>query len=124
LRDATAPDGADIYFRVLDADRASVVEVELAPGRTSRPVRHRTVEEIWYFLSGSGYVWLRSPDGASAETRRVAPGDLAVIRTGWAFQFHATGPEALRFLCFTSPPWPGGHEAIAVEEGGLGEPSV
>src|SRR5207237_254953 len=62
--DAIAPDGSDIYFLVTDARLASLVEVRLAPGRASKPVRHRTVEEIWYFLAGEGRVWRRPPAGA------------------------------------------------------------
>ena len=100
------------------AQRASLVEVVLRPGGVSRPVRHRTVEEVWYFLSGSGEVWL---DG---ETRPVRAGETVVIPTGVAFQFRTVGDEALRFLCFTSPPWPGDDEAIAAGEGGLGSPTV
>jgi mannose-6-phosphate isomerase-like protein (cupin superfamily) len=118
MPDAVAPDGSEIHFRVLDAGRASVVEVVLGPGLTSRPVRHRTVEEIWYFLSGTGEVWV-DPD-----TRTVQAGDFVVIPTGSAFQFRAGTDEPLRFLCFTSPPWPGEEEAIPVEEGGLGRPTV
>ncbi|HET7418938.1 MAG TPA: cupin domain-containing protein [Candidatus Dormibacteraeota bacterium] len=118
MPDAVAPDGSDIYFRVLDAQRASVVEVVLGPGRTSRPVKHKTVEEIWYVLAGTGEVWV------AGATRSVTPGDAVVIPTGSAFQFRADGEEPLRFLCYTSPPWPGDGEAVLVEEGGLGEPSV
>lgn len=122
MPDAVAPDGSDIYFRVLDAERASVVEVVLAPGRTSRAVRHKTVEEVWCFLAGSGDVWLESPDGQTSQRRQVGPGDFVVVRWGWAFQSRATGTEPLRFLCFTSPPWPGEDEALPVDEGGLGPP--
>jgi mannose-6-phosphate isomerase-like protein (cupin superfamily) len=122
--DAVAPDGSDIFFRVLDADRASLVEVELAPGGVSRPVSHRTVEEIWYFLSGSGSVWLRAPDGSDEETRSVGPGDTLVIRTGWTFQLQTLGAVPLRFLCFTSPPWPGDDEAVPAKRGGIGKPTV
>ncbi|HEY0830031.1 MAG TPA: hypothetical protein VGE99_02735 [Candidatus Dormibacteraeota bacterium] len=57
MPDAVAPDGSEVYFRVLDASRASLVEIVLRPGGTSRPVRHCTVEELWYFLDGSGDVW-------------------------------------------------------------------
>jgi len=123
LPDAIAPDGSDVYFRVLDASRASLVEIVLRPGGTSRPVRHRTVEEVWYFLGGTGEVWLRSPDRA-AETRSVAPRDVVVIPSGWDFQFRANSDEELRFLCFTVPAWPGDEEAVTVGDGGLGEPTV
>jgi len=121
--DAMAPDGSEIYFRVLDAERASLVEVILAPGRTSRPVRHQTVEEIWYFLAGSGEVWLRSPDGANT-THRLRQGSTVTIPTNWDFQFRSDGVDPLRFLCFTIPPWPGNDEAILVSEGGLGPANV
>lgn len=111
--DAIAPDGSEIYYRVLDAGRASLVEVVLRPGQRSRPVRHRTVEEIWYFLGGTGKVWL---DG---DVREVQSGSTVVIPTGSAFQFEATGDEPLRFLCYTSPPWPGDDEAELLDVGGL-----
>ena len=103
--DAIAPDGSEIYYRVLNATRASLVEVVLPVGAVSRPVRHRTVEEIWYFLAGTGSVWV---DG---EMHEVRPGSTVVIPTGGAFHFAATGEEPLRFLCYTSPPWPGDDEA-------------
>jgi mannose-6-phosphate isomerase-like protein (cupin superfamily) len=122
--DALAPDGSDVYFRVIDAEHASLVEVVLAPGMVSRAVRHRTVEEIWYFLAGTGQVWTRSPDGKSDETRHIAPGSTVTIRTGWEFQFSADTGSVLRFLCFTSPPWPGEDEAEPVSGGGLGRATV
>jgi mannose-6-phosphate isomerase-like protein (cupin superfamily) len=124
LPDAVAPDGSDIYLRVRDATRASLVEAVLPPGMVSRAVRHRTVEEIWYFLAGAGQVWICSPDGKTERTQRVMPGSTVTICTGWAFQFSADAGTALRFLCFTSPPWPGEDEAVAVADGGLGPPTV
>ena len=114
MPDAIAPDGSEITFLVGDARTASLVEVRLPAGETSLPVRHRTVEEIWYFLAGAGRVWL---DG---EVRDVHPGSTVVIPTGRAFQFECSGDEHLRFLCYTSPPWPGDEEAEPVETGGLG----
>jgi mannose-6-phosphate isomerase-like protein (cupin superfamily) len=122
--DAIAPDGSDIHLLVADSERASLVEVRLAAGMVSRPVRHRTVEEIWYVTAGRGQVWRRPPGDAPGETVEVAEGSAIRIPAGWAFQF-AAGPEAaLRFACFTSPPWPGTQEAMAVPAGGLGEPTV
>jgi len=125
--DTTAPDGSEIRFLVGADDlatRASVVEVTLAPGHVSRPVRHRTVEEVWYVLAGAGRVWRRPPPGAGFDesTVDVAPGDTLTIPLGWSFQFSSTGNEPLRFVCFTSPPWPGEDEAVPVHTGGLGSP--
>jgi mannose-6-phosphate isomerase-like protein (cupin superfamily) len=117
LPDAVAPDGSAIHYLVLDATRASLVEVRLGEGRVSRPVRHRAVEEIWYFLAGQGRVW------HAGETREVGPGDRLVIRAGVPFQFAADAGE-LRFLCFTSPPWPGDSEAEPSPEAGLGPPTA
>src|ERR1700730_17273406 len=122
MPDAVAPDGSEIYFLVGDARRASLVEVRLPAGHTSRPVRHRTVEEIWYFLSGEGRVWRQAPDApppAPATVEPVVPGTVLTIPTGWAFQFQAAAGGELRFLCYTSPPWPGDEEAETVSGGGL-----
>ena len=127
--DVYAPDGSEI--RLLTdgrhgAGKSSVVEVSLPAGQVSRPVYHRTVEETWYILEGRGQVWRCPPDGdgPSVEPQDVSAGDALVIPTGWRFQF-AAGPEGpLRFLCHTTPPWPGEEEAVAAEYGGLGEPTV
>ena len=118
MPDAIAPDGSEITFLVGDARRASLVEVRLPAGETTRPVRHRTVEEIWYFLAGEGRVWRRSPEG-EATVDEVRPGATLVIPAGWAFQFQAGAAADLRFLCYTSPPWPGAEEAVPVPGGGL-----
>ncbi len=119
--DTLAPDGSQI--RLLTAGKAaSLVEVRLPSGAISRPVRHRTVEETWYFLAGEGRVWRRPPLGEAA-TVDVHAADCLLIPAGWEFQF-AAGAEGLRFLCFTSPPWPGAEEAVAVPAGGLGAPTV
>src|SRR5215469_3114074 len=106
MPDAIAPDGSEITFLVGDARTASLVEVRLPAGATSRPVRHRTVEEIWYFTAGDGRVW-RQPATGAAVVDDVHPGSTIVIPTGWAFQFRAEPRADLRFLCYTSPPWPG-----------------
>ena len=124
--DATAPDGSEIRLLATDAHgatRASLCEVRLPPAAVSRPVSHRSVEEIWYVLSGRGQVW-RCPPGADADPIEVRAGDALVIPTGWRFQFRAAPDTELRFLCYTSPPWPGPGEAQAAKSGGLGEPTA
>ena len=127
--DAYAPDGSEI--RLLadgrhGAVKSSVVEVTLPAGQVSRPVYHCTVEETWYILEGRGQVW-RCPPGADAGSmapQDVSPGDALVIPTGWSFQFAASPEAALRFLCHTTPPWPGEGEALPARAGGLGEPTL
>ena len=127
--DATAPDGSEIRLLIDErhaADRSSMVEVTLLAGQVSRPVYHRTVEEIWYILEGEGQVW-RCPldaDAASVPPQPVSHGDALVISTGWRFQFSAAPDAPLRFLCHTTPPWPGEDEAQPADYGGLGQPTV
>ena len=72
--DVTAPDGSEIRL-LLDARHravgASMVEVVLPAGQVSRPVYHRTVEEVWYILEGVGQVWRCPPE--AADPAAVAP---------------------------------------------------
>ena len=129
LPGVTAPDGSEVRFLAdsrQDAVRSSLVEVTLRAGEVTRPIWHRTVEEIWYVLEGDGKVWRCHPnaDPETAPSVDVAPGDVLVIRTGWRFQFSAGPDSPLRFLCHTTPPWPGEGEAVPAEWGGLGEATV
>jgi mannose-6-phosphate isomerase-like protein (cupin superfamily) len=124
--DVLAPDGSEIRLlatRIQGARRASLCEVRLAPGARSRPIFHRTVEEIWYVLEGRGRVW-RCPAGAQADPVEVGPGDVLVIPTGWRFQFGAGARSPLRFLCFTAPAWPGPQEARPAPTAALGPPTL
>jgi len=138
----TAPDGSAVRL-LLDgrhgATRCSMVEVSIPAGAVSRPVRHRTVEEVWYIIAGRGRVWRCLPDLPATEVApvAVAAGDAIVIPTGWAFQFAADGNDnsaddagagagGLRFICVTMPPWPGMDEAeiLPPASGGLGCPTL
>ena len=127
--DATAPDGSEVRFLVgsrQGAEKSSLVEVTLGPGEVSRPVWHRTVEEVWYVLEGTGRIW-RCPPDVDPETVSpvdVSPGDALVIPTNWRFQFSAGPQGPLRFLCHTTPTWPGEDEAALAEWDGLGEATV
>ena len=127
--DAVAPDGSEIRLLVGPehaVSGASMCEVTLRAGQVSRPVYHRRVEEIWYVLEGSGQVWRCPPEADPREVSpvRVRAGDALAIPTGWRFQFQASSGGDLRFLCFTTPPWPGPDEAQPAPTGGLGEPTV
>ena len=109
--DTLAPDGSEI--RLLSAtSRGSTVHCTLNPGEVSLPVAHRTVEEVWYFLEGTGQVWRKFGDEELEVD--VAPGVSLSIPVGARFQFRTTGDGPLRFLIVTMPPWPGEDEAYCV----------
>ncbi len=112
--DALAPDGSQIRL-LHELDGASVVHCTLPVGAVSIPVKHRTVEEIWYFLAGQGQVW-RAQDERE-EVLNVRAGISLTIPLGTRFQFRNTGAVALEFLIATTPPWPGEHEAIVLQAG-------
>ena len=54
--DVLAPDGSEIRL-LHQLGGVSVVHCRLPLGAVTIPVRHRTVEEVWYFLAGKGQVW-------------------------------------------------------------------
>jgi mannose-6-phosphate isomerase-like protein (cupin superfamily) len=108
---ATAPDGAAVR-ELLTLKSGSMSHFELGAGQTSAPVAHRTVEELWYFLAGSGQMW-RS-QGDRDEVVDVGPGIAISIPIGTHFQFRATGEKPLAAIAVTMPPWPGPNEAYAV----------
>jgi mannose-6-phosphate isomerase-like protein (cupin superfamily) len=110
--DVYAPDSSEIRL-LATASRGSMVHCTLPPGDVSQAVRHRTVEELWYFISGQGQVWRRLGD--SEELTEVSAGTSLNIPTGTVFQFRAIGDEPLCFVIVTMPPWPGEDEAIPEE---------
>jgi mannose-6-phosphate isomerase-like protein (cupin superfamily) len=110
--DVIAPDGSEVRVLATTA-RGSAAHFLLQAGQTAAAVRHRTVEEIWYVLSGAGEIW-RS-DGVESDIARLAAGVCLTIPVGTAFQFRCTGEEPLAVFGVTMPPWPGASEAELVE---------
>ena len=112
--DVLAPDGSQI--RLLHSlNGASVVHCTLLAGAVTIPVRHRTVEEVWYFLAGAGQVWRKQ--GEREQVLDVAPGVSLTIPLGTEFQFRNTGARPLEFIIATTPPWPGEDEAVPLDKG-------
>jgi mannose-6-phosphate isomerase-like protein (cupin superfamily) len=118
-----APDGSDVRV-LLHVDGGSMAHFELAPGRVSAAVRHRTVEEVWYVLAGTGRMWRRAPHGATEDVAELHAGVCLTIPVGTSFQFRAEGTagidgdagraEPLAVVAITIPRWPGPDEAEAV----------
>ena len=93
--------------------RGSMAHFTLGPGAVARAVAHRTVEEVWYFLSGRGRMWRRL--GQQEETVEVAPGVSLAIPLGTRFQLRNDGDQPLAAVAVTMPPWPGADEAYFVD---------
>ena len=112
--DVLAPDGSQI--RLLHSlAGASVVHCSLPVGAVTIPVRHRTVEEVWFFLAGAGQVWRKQGD--REQVLDVSPCLSLTIPLGTDFQFRNTGEIPLEFIITTTPPWPGEDEAVVLEAG-------
>ena len=117
--DAVAPDGSDVRV-LLSVGGGSVAHFQLGPGGTSVAVAHRTVDEVWYFLTGRGEMWRKF--GRQEAVVALSTGVCITIPVGTRFQFRAFGYEPLAAVGVTIPPWPGGNEATIVA--GLWEPTV
>lgn len=110
--DVVAPDRSDV--RVLGGvGRGGMAHFELAAGQVSVPVRHRTVDEIWYFVGGRGEMALRHGDGE--EVVAVRPGVCVTIPVGTRFQLRASDAGPLAAIGVTMPPWPGDGEAVRAD---------
>ncbi|CAN5183207.1 hypothetical protein BH10PSE17_BH10PSE17_32470 [soil metagenome] len=110
--DVTAPDGSDVRILPRLAG-GSMAHFSIPQGKTSIAVMHRSVEEIWYFVSGQGEMWRRSGD--REEVVGAFAGVSITIPLGTRFQFRSLGAEPLTAIAITMPPWPGDGEAIVVE---------
>jgi mannose-6-phosphate isomerase-like protein (cupin superfamily) len=109
--DGRAPDGSEIRF-LAQLGGASVVHCTLPPAAVTQAVEHRTVEEAWFFLGGTGQIWRRAAE--LEEITDVGPGTVITVPLGTQFQFRTTSLSPLTFVIATSPPWPGPDEAVPV----------
>lgn len=107
--DAVAPDGSQVRLLALGR-QGSMAHFRLEPAQVSAAVRHRTVEELWYVVEGTGRMWRRYPDGAE-EVADLVPGVSLLIPVGTAFQFRNDGDGPFSAVGTTMPPWPGDDEA-------------
>jgi|GEM_PF-1737154 len=113
--DEHAPDGSEVRV-LLRNQSASMAHFTFQPNQVSQAIQHRSIDEIWYFLNGSGVLW-RSKDGHS-EFLKISAGTCVSIPVGTVFQIRVNGDEPLTAIGTSTPPWPGHNsesdEAIAV----------
>jgi len=110
--DVIAPDGCEVRI-LARTTRGSMAHFTLNPGEVARAVGHRSVEEVWFFLSGEGRMWRRL--GGHEEIVEVTPGLSLSIPLGTHFQLRNDGTEPLAAVAVTMPPWPGEDEAYFVD---------
>jgi mannose-6-phosphate isomerase-like protein (cupin superfamily) len=99
---AVAPDGSDVRPLVRAADgRGSLARFTLKSGTTSKAARHFDLEEIWFFLSGSGEMWREGGDPVA-----VGANTALTIPARVSFQFRSSTDDALEIVGLTLPAWP------------------
>ena len=106
-----APDGSQIR-ELLRIQGANFAHCLLPAGQTTKAVKHKTVEEIWYITRGLGQIWRKFDDREIVDD--LFPGVCLTIPVGTHFQFRNTSPDSLEIMIATSPPWPGPDEAQEV----------
>ena len=117
--DAIAPDGSEVRL-LCNTAGGSMAHFRLAPGGVSKPIRHRTIDEVWYITAGTGRMWLSFDDADDVADLR--PGISISLPLGTRFQFRCDGATPLEAVGVATPPWPGADEAIPVD--GPWEPTV
>jgi mannose-6-phosphate isomerase-like protein (cupin superfamily) len=119
IPDAIAPDGSEV--RVLcEVGRGGLALFTLPPKAVSKAVAHRSVEEVWCFITGAGHMWLRCDE--REDVFEVRPGTSVSIPVGTHFQFRSDSHEPLTAVGATMPPWPSEGDAYVVN--GIWQPTV
>jgi mannose-6-phosphate isomerase-like protein (cupin superfamily) len=77
----------------------SLAEATVPPGGETEKHYHGVAEEIYLFTSGSGVMKLGD------EESEVSAGDTVVIAPGVPHKLRNTGPEPLKLLCCSAPPY-------------------
>jgi len=103
----TAPDGSAVRV-LLGLTNGTMAHFEWAAGATSRAATHRTVEEVWFVLSGRGELW-REQAGRE-EVVALEPGVCVTLPRGTHFQIRASQTHAVAVVAVTMPRWPGDSE--------------
>jgi mannose-6-phosphate isomerase-like protein (cupin superfamily) len=109
--DYQAPDGSEIRL-LLEVKGGGLCHCTLPVGGVSKAVKHKTVDEVWYFISGKGIVWRKN--GSIEDEINVKRGTSISIPVGTHFQFKNIGKMPLKFIILTSPCWTGAEEAVSV----------
>ena len=110
--EVTAPDGSMVRI-LAAASGGSMAHFTLPAWGVSRAVVHRSVDELWFVVSGQGRMWRR--DANCEKVVALHAGVSLAIPRETSFQFRSDSAEPLCAVGVTMPPWPGEDEAHLVE---------
>jgi mannose-6-phosphate isomerase-like protein (cupin superfamily) len=110
--DVIALDGSEVRL-LCGVSRGALSVFSLPAHAVARAVAHRTIEEVWYFVSGHGRMWRRL--GEREEIVEVSAGIALTIPTATQFQFRSDSAEPLSAVAAVMPPWPGEAEVHVVD---------
>ncbi len=109
----TSPAGAEVRL-LMNNHLGGMAHCTLKKDIISKIVRHNTVSEFWFIISGKGAIWRKS-EKQEAITALEA-GISIDIPLGTDFQYRSDESD-LVFICVTMPPWPGHDEVTYLEKG-------
>lgn len=109
----TSPAGAEVRL-LMKNQYGGMAHCTLKANTISKAVRHKTVSEFWYVLSGKGQIWRKTHDTESITD--LTPAISIDIPLGTDFQYRSSDDD-LVFVCITMPPWSGADEAEYVDQG-------
>ena len=109
----TSPAGAEVRL-LMNNSLGGMAHCTLKKGTISKIVRHKTVSEFWYVISGKGAIWRKSEK--QEEITSLEEGISIDIPLGTDFQYRSDEND-LVFICVTMPPWPGHDEVSYIEKG-------
>jgi mannose-6-phosphate isomerase-like protein (cupin superfamily) len=113
------PDGGIIRelaaSRNSSARKQSLAEATIPVGGTVTEHFHRTTEEFYHILSGTGLMKIED------EVREIGPGDTIVILAGRRHKISNNGAVPLVLLACCSPEWTE-EDQVLVEEATPGTP--
>jgi mannose-6-phosphate isomerase-like protein (cupin superfamily) len=112
VADHQAPNGSELR-KLLACDLGDVAHVRLPANATTPPISHRTVDQVWYVLTGAGEVWRRRD--ATEDAVAIGAGTCLTIPVGTTFQCRNLGSPPLELLIGTFPRWPGPDEAALAD---------
>lgn len=102
--DFVAPDQSECNYLVR-GPRANCITATLKPHTVSAPQSHKSIDETWYFISGTGRMYLRNEYDNTVTKINTTPGTSVYIPCGNHFHFCNDGDDDQTAIITTLPQW-------------------